>query len=719
MNKHTDGLTGFINRRLFLATLLSTILASVISATYTLTEFNVALKPQLQKKVEAVAEVVRDDLLLAVNAGVPFDQIRGMELYLKETVEKYPELVYVAVTDLGGRPLYLGGDVTPAQLSNEQQQQAISGSETLEASFTERIVQGGRDLLRLLPLSTQAEDKAENLYLVLANQGQSLGAVQVGLDTGFIHTQLTDIFFDIAIVLIAVLLVAFEVVMVLVMYYVSGPLKRSEHLLKQQADGNFSVNQNLTGKGSMGRFIHQLNDDSQELQTRYRQVLDQVTHGQGSAIKSSEDVDTLVPSGINGRLRKLASQFNLLNVFRERQGNILDARIPLFVFAFAEELQKSFMPLFVGEFYEPSLGLDRDLVAGLPISVFMLVIAVATPFAGAWVDRWGNKRLFLWGLVPALAGYLGCGLASSVYEIIFWRGMTAFGYAIITISCQGYIAAISSSENRAKSMATFIGVLMTATMCGTALGGIIADRIGYQPVFLISAVLATFAGVLAWMMLADHVDDDQKPTNLKGKSGLYALAGNLRFVCIVLFCAIPAKIILTGFLYFLVPVYLVSMDASQSEIGRVMMVYSLIIIFLGPLASKFADRSGQMLGLVVVGTILSGIILVSLYGQPSVLSLLLAVAMMGAAHAILKAPLIAAAMEAAEATPEVGRTTALGVLRTSERIGSVLGPLLVATLLLVYDYGQAMVFVGAGTIIAGITMGIYLKGSSNKVVLAS
>ncbi|GGB82498.1 hypothetical protein GCM10011352_05410 [Marinobacterium zhoushanense] len=720
MTKRSTGLTGFINNRLFLTTLLSTLLASIISAVYTLTEFNIALKPRLLQKAEAIAEVIREDVDLAVQVGIPFSQIKGMDLYLQETATKYPELVYVLVTAPSGEVLYRGGDSDNAlPMTSAPSQQHLHSDLALQASFFTRLINGGRDLLRLLPLGAQADGQAENLYLPLTSNGHSYGAVQVGLDTGYIRTQLTDVFFDIAIVLVAVLLVSFEVVMVLVMFYVSGPLQRSESILERQASGDFSVNDNLASKGSIGSFISELNKDSRQLQQRFRAALDQATNGGGAVISDPADIPQTDNRGLGSRLRTMAEQFNLLKVLREKQGSITDARIPLFVFAFGEELQKSFMPLFVSEYYEPNPWFDKDIMVGLPISVFMFVIAAATPFAGSWVDRWGNKRLFLWGLIPALAGYLGCALASSVYEIIAWRAITAFGYAIITISCQGYIAAIVTSENRAKGMAVFVGVLMTATMCGTALGGIIADRIGYQPVFLLSAALAAFAGLLAWLMLSEEVDGQSKKAAAGSKGGIWALARNIRFVCIILFCAIPTKIILTGFLYYLVPLYLVSLDASQSEIGRIMMVYSLIIIPLGPIASQLADRTGKMVELVILGTILSGAILISLYGEASIMTMLLAVAMMGAAHSILKAPLIAAAMEAAEATPEVGRTTALGVLRTSERIGSVLGPVLVACLLAIYDYGEAMVIVGTGIVIAGVVMGFYLKAADKKEALAT
>lgn len=693
MKQETDGLTGFINRRLFFITLVSTLLAAIISALYTLTEFNISLKPRLLQKIEVVVQTVQLDVELAVKVGVPLTRIKGMDSYLEDTASKYPELLYIAVTDNDGKILYKNKMATALPTNAEDIKKLDSLEGNQNKNFFQRLVEGANDLVQLIPF-TRDKEQAENYFLPLAVDNQQFGQVQVGLNTGFIRSQLTDVFFDIAIVLIAVLLVSFEIVMVLVMFYVTAPLRRSENLLKRQAAGDFTVNDAQLGQGSIELYNRQLNQDSMALQETYQQ-----------AVSNVQDV----PQPLNEKLKKLAEKFNLVKVLKEKRTNVLDARIPLFVFAFAEELQKSFMPLFVAEYYEPNPWFTKDIMLGLPISIFMFVIAVATPFAGAWVDRWGNKKLFLMGLIPALAGYLGCAFATSSYDIIIWRGVTALGYAIITISCQGYIAAAVPAESRAKGMAIFVGVLMTATMSGTALGGIIADRVGYHSVFLISAVLTVAAGFLAWLMLSSEIEEDKtvKKAKVGESSGVSALFKNTRFVCLVLFCAIPAKIILTGFLYYLVPLYLVSLDATQSEIGRIMMVYALVIIPLSPVASQFADRCGKMLELVVLGTIISGVILISLYNQDSIFSMLIAIAMMGAAHSILKAPLIAVAITAAEATPGIGRTTVLGVLRTSERIGSVLGPLLVGFLLLFYNYSQTMAIIGLGIVVSGAIMAFY------------
>ena len=81
---------------------------------------------------------------------------------------------------------------------------------------------------------------------------------------------------------------------------------------------------------------------------------------------------------------------------------------------------------------------------------------------------------------------------------------------------------------------------------------------------------------------------------------------NVRFMAIVFLAAIPAKIILTGFLYFIVPLYLFSLGSSTAETGRIMMIYPVIVIALGPAASWTADKLGSMMERI--GSVLGPII---------------------------------------------------------------------------------------------------------------
>lgn len=666
------------SRRLFLSTALAMVLAAFFSLIITVSEFNSGLRPFLEDKARVVAVAVKGDIEYAMQIGIPFDEIRGLDDYVDELIATHPEVKGMRVIALDKSQEYAMGQ---------------GGADPVQPVGPNSI--GSRIIENIGSVAATVLGQSSGLSVVTADivrNGTNLARVEATIDETYLNGQMTSIFFDTLVILIAVSLVALEVIVVVSASQLSEPFRLMERALNRRMDGDLRQHPVGGGAGAITRFIKRLNQQNAQIRDQLAAVM--------AKVKESASKLALQTFGDK----------HFLFVTDPRSGaSIMDARIPLFVFSFAEELQKSFLPLFVAEFHSESDLFARDIMMGLPISAFMFVIVVFTPFAGRLVDKFGNKTLFMTGLVPAISGYLICYLAGSANDILIGRSMTAVGYAVITISSQSYIAAVVPSENRARGMAIFVGVLMTATMCGTAIGAILADWLGYQPVFLIATGFAVLAGVLGWSMLRTDLPKPavKAPSPQLSRSPVAVLMRNTQFVLIVLFCAIPAKVILTGVLYLFVPIYLASLDANQSEIGRIMMVYSLIIIPISPLASGFADRLGKNLWMVIGATVMSGIVLMGLYQSASVAMVLAVVAALGVVHACLKAPLIVAAMEAAEQSPDITRTGALSLLRTSERIGSVIGPVVVASLLVVLDYGQVAAIIGAVVTCLGFVMALF------------
>lgn len=669
------------SRRLFLSTSFAMILAATLSLIVTVSEFNSGLRPFLEDKAEAVAIAVQQDIEYAMEIGIPFGEIRGLDDHIDDLIVAHPEIKAMRVVAVSGNAeRSLGASRIDAQ--------DIPTDGTFAATLIEGIGEVTATLLgRTGGLGVVSVDVSRN--------GEVLARVEATIDESYLNGKMTSVFFDTLVILIAVSLVALEVVVVMSASQLTEPFRLAESAINQRAAGMLSQYQVARGSRRIAQFIQTLNQKNARLRDALTAALQDLGDGARRASAAA-----------------FGEKRGLYLTDKRSGASIMDARIPLFVFSFAEELQKSFLPLFVAEFHTESDLFARDIMMGLPISAFMFVIAVFTPFAGRLVDQFGNKPLFMAGLLPAIAGYLICFFATSANDILIGRSMTAIGYAVITISCQSYIAAVVVAENRARGMAIFVGVLMTATMCGTAVGAILADWLGYKPVFLVATVFSLLAGLLGWSMLSTDLPapEVKKVPAGTSRSPLAVLMRNTQFVLIVLFCAIPAKVILTGFLYLFVPIYLASLDATQSEIGRVMMLYSLIIIPISPLASGFADRLGKNLWMVIGATVLSGIVLLGLYQSASVAAVLMAVAALGIVHAFLKAPLIVAAMDAAEQSPDITRTGALSLLRTSERIGSVIGPVVVAALLVKLDFGEVAAIIGLTVTFLGLVMaGLSLK----------
>ena len=668
-------ISGF-SRRLFVSTSLAMILAASLSLIITVVHFNAGLRPYLVDKARAVAVSVQQDIEYAISIGIPFDKIRGLDKHIESLIKEHPEVRAMQV--VSGPEMSAFNDMVKGDTE--------SNYKAVDYRVANLIVTAAAGFSTIL--SSDGSDD-EMISVEVVNDGIVFAHVVPVIDENYLNGKMTSVFFDTLVILVAVSLVALEIVVVLSASQLSEPFRVAELALNRRAAGDLRQYQSGMGNGRLANFIRTLNTYNATLRDKLKSALDSV-----------KDV------GRREKLSELSERSKLFVTDARQQASIMDARIPLFVFCFAEELQKSFLPLFVAEFYSENDLFSRDIMMGLPISAFMFVIAVFTPFAGKLVDKFGNKPLFLAGLVPAIGGYLMCYLAQSGNDIFLGRSMTAIGYAVITISCQSYIASVVVAENRARGMAVFVGVLMSATMCGTAIGAILADWLGFKAVFLFAIGFALVAALLGWGMLSTDLPEPElkkTPVNLS-KSPIATLLRNSQFVLIVLFCAIPAKVILTGFLYLFVPIYLASLEATQSEIGRVMMLYSLIIIPLSPFASGFADRLGKNLWMVIIATIASGIVLLGLYQNASVAMVLGVVAALGGVHAFLKAPLIVAAMEAAEKSPDITRTGALSLLRTSERIGSVIGPVVVAGMLVVLDFGEVAAILGITVAILGLIM---------------
>ncbi|WP_310621202.1 MFS transporter [Flexibacterium corallicola] len=678
-------LAGF-SKRYFLSMVVAMTLAAILSIAVTLAEFRSGLHPYLLSKADSVTLSVKRNLEYATEIGIPFHEIRGIETYLEELERTNPEIREISIIDGAGDVLTRGGS---GSLATELEDEV--GRPT---AFLQGILGSLSEVGEVLFGAEEHDLIAE---AAIHAGGVSVAKVRTTIDLDYVNSKLSSVFFDTLVLLIAVCLIAVEVMVVFLNSTIAEPLRLVEAAILKRSKGYLGTHEGGARKDQVGLFIGEMNRQNDRL----RKLVEGL---QGAS------------SAMLEQMRAFAARYSLFSKDEAKKVSVIDARIPLFVFCFAEELQKSFLPLFVAEYYSDTDLLDKDIMMGLPISAFMLVLAVITPFAASLIDRFGNKTLYLAGLVPAIGGYLYCWLAQSATDIVLARSITAVGYGIITISCQSYIAAVASNGNRAQAMATFVGVLMTATMCGTAIGSIFADWLGFKSVFLVSIALSAFAGLLGWKMLRSKLPEEEpkvKGTPAKTSGSLAALLGNKQFVTLLLFCAIPAKVVLTGFLYFFVPIYLASLDASQSEIGRTMMVYSLIIIPISPLASRFSDQLGKNLLTVIFATIVSGIVLLGLYQSSSVAIVLAVVALLGLAHAFLKAPLIVAALEAAEKSPDASRTAALSYLRMFERVGSVAGPLVVAGLLVKLDFGSVAAVLGLTIAVAGVVM-MFISRSNQR-----
>lgn len=678
-------LQGNLLWRLVIMCIAVLLLAQGAVSWYALRAFETELAPQLHRKAEVVGRAVAAQIEEALQLGIPLDRLVGMDGFLGDIIADNTDILYLAVLDRHGRILFaknlpedLAGSLAPPPSSEG----------------------GSLDPTPALVEHASAFDTAFPLALA----GLAVGSLHVGVDKAFVRGELDEILHDVLTVLVVSLLVTLELLLFFVAVHISAPMRMVRDMLARLASGDFTRVLTMRSGDEIGRFGQSVDRLIRRLNERFldlRQDAHEARAGQ---------IDKGLVSRIDASVANLARRFRFAEPEAEECVDArfgMQIRAPLFLFMFSEELSRSFLPLFVRDLYQPIPGLSVAMVVGLPITVFMATVALITPFAGVLTDRLGARRVFLLAILPVMAGYIGACFAYGIYDFLLWRALSAVGYGMIFIASQAYIAQTTSSGSRAQGMAIFVGAVAAAGICGPSIGAIIADRIGYRLTFLVSLSLAVAA---AWIVYAAL--DDRPPTGQRQARRLRArevgiLLRDFRFVAIVLFAAIPGKLILAGFLFYLAPLYLFELHNSQPAIGRIMMTYGIATVVLAPLIARWADRSGRHAVFVAIGGIVSGLGCLLVLWRPDSLSMLVAIVGLGIGQAAALPNQLAVIHDIAiDYENSLGSATVLAAYRLLERIGTVIGPLVAAFFLGRFDYAHAAAATGALVVVCSLAFAL-------------
>jgi predicted MFS family arabinose efflux permease len=159
----------------------------------------------------------------------------------------------------------------------------------------------------------------------------------------------------------------------------------------------------------------------------------------------------------------------------------------------------------------------------------------------------------------------------------------------------------------ARSLGGFTAAVMTGAVCGTAIGAVLADRIGFRFTLTLSMVLVVITALLVWRTFVAGGAGGLKTMGLW--RSVRAAFSEPRFALLVLFAAIPAKILLGGFIFFLAPLELREIGLSQAAIGRNVMLYGLCMLPAILAGAWLTDRTGRGGLVIAIAGVANGVAL--------------------------------------------------------------------------------------------------------------
>ncbi len=127
---------------------------------------------------------------------------------------------------------------------------------------------------------------------------------------------------------------------------------------------------------------------------------------------------------------------------------------------------------------------------GLFLSSLVLV-------GGALGDSIGRRRMFLLGIGLFGAASVGCGLSSSISQLIVARCVQGIGAAALVPSSLAIISASFDEKSRGKAIGTWSGFTAITTALGPVLGGWLIEHASWHWVFFINVPLAAAVVVIS------------------------------------------------------------------------------------------------------------------------------------------------------------------------------------------------------------------------------
>jgi len=159
----------------------------------------------------------------------------------------------------------------------------------------------------------------------------------------------------------------------------------------------------------------------------------------------------------------------------------------------------------------PAIGEDLDAsTSSLQwiLNGYLLTLASLILLGGSLGDRYGRRRIFVFGVAWFTVASALCAVAPSADALIFARLLQGIGGALLT---PGSLAMIESSfkpGDRARAIGAWSGLGGVAAALGPLLGGYLVDAISWRAIFLINLPI----GVFVVLMANRHVPETKDPT---------------------------------------------------------------------------------------------------------------------------------------------------------------------------------------------------------------
>ena len=197
---------------------------------------------------------------------------------------------------------------------------------------------------------------------------------------------------------------------------------------------------------------------------------------------------------------------------------------------------------------------------------------------------------------------------------------------------------------------------------------------------------------------------------------IYNFLSNQTVLSLIFFSSLPASIAVVGFLNYFSPIYLNRIGASQSTIGQILMIYGICLIYFGPLISRYVDASRNKKLYIFLGCTLGSLAFLTFHVLEGIAAAATAILLLGLSSSFVLASQSAFALELG-VTRELGEGKAIGIFRSTSRVGQMLGPIVFSSIIMATNINEGITYLGIAYLLSALLFILFTQRNIKAVVL--
>ena len=139
--------------------------------------------------------------------------------------------------------------------------------------------------------------------------------------------------------------------------------------------------------------------------------------------------------------------------------------------------------------------------ATIVVSSFAFFRFVFSPSSGRLVDAFGERRIYITGLLIVAASTAAVAFAQNYWQLLIFRGLGGIGSTMFSVSAMALIVRLAHVDARAKASSTYATAFLIGNIAGPVLGGAMAGW-GMRIPFIIYAAGLLVAAIVVRVFLA-------------------------------------------------------------------------------------------------------------------------------------------------------------------------------------------------------------------------